>query len=140
MLQVHSLAWNADGTKLAFVAWSETGPRVMLLDLSSDTPVATTLCEMEDGESWEQLNWARTKDVLVFRSYPDSLICTYDMDTGVVTELFEGREPCWSPDDTQIVYLRPRAQRVKGGLYVYTFASGSQERILGGGRMPDWRR
>lgn len=70
------------------------------------------------------------------------MIGTYDMTTGVVTELFDGREPCWFPGDEQLVYVRG-AETDRKEIWVSPLATGAHERIVrrvGRHPAPDWKR
>ena len=131
---IHSLTFNADGTKLAFV--ERLPAEVFILDLATGELTKIHTIVLGGDDRWEDLDWSRTGDVLALDH--SGMISTYDLSTGVLTELFAGQHPSWSPDDSQLVC---EVEGFNNGLYVYTFATGGLQKIVRrDARWPDWVR
>ena len=112
----------------------------LVYDLASGT--ITTV----GGLPADRIDWARTKDMLVYNS--GSNIYTFDLTTETSNLIMQdGRWASWSPDDSQIVFSRLR-KSIRWELYKYTFSTDTTTTITSGGRskkalpgrLADWKR
>jgi hypothetical protein len=139
-------AWRSDGLALAF--WEDRNPaspghkKIQVVTRASRTaawsPPATVYLD-PNPSAGNSLDWARTKNVLVFTAgqYSGAAIELLDLDSlsaGVDT-VGIGLRPSWSPDDRYLVYYG-------GGVKKLELATG---RVLTltkqtGCCRPNWRR
>jgi Tol biopolymer transport system component len=118
--------WNSAGTKIAFLEHDGSDPKqVRVIELSTGT--VTTVATVATNF----LDWARTKDVLLYGS--SQKLYTLDIETGGSAYVTDGSHASWSPDDEQIVFTE------NGTIYRYDLSTGTKTSI-GKGRYPDWKR
>jgi Tol biopolymer transport system component len=132
-------AWSPDASQIAFVEGDDSGPgkynSIKILDL--ETNGITVVVSWDNWEFPRWLDWARTKDMLVFSLYgADRFESIYTLDLSdqspTPEKIVKGIAPSWSPDDTKIVFEGK-------GISTYEFATDTTETI-GGGVIPDWSR
>ena len=144
---VLSPAWSPESDRIAvFVNPPGSGDAfIAIVHLPLSTPVDTiALMDLDPQLDWVfDIDWARTGDFLALDALAVggsgrrvwTLELTTDClagNTCVVTEVVEGLEPSWSPDNSKLAFA-------KSGIRVVDVATGDVER-LAKGREPDWRR
>ena len=155
-------AWAPDGARIAFgTSGTFMLPRgISVLTLGTDASGALTVAGEESvmGETpfaaqlgW--LDWARTSDRIAFSRYDDAntqwdlwVVDLADPQNPVrltdTPDVYE-RMPSWSPDDTQIAFLRTGfgKESKRSGLYTMTATGGSLTSLSAkDGTQPSWRR
>jgi len=132
-------AWSPDAGKIAFVAPVFPGGAQEIRVLDIDTGAVTTHLSLPPTFI-PRLDWGRTTDVLVYeiKSYgkngrASSAIHTLDLSDDTTTEVCDGGDPCWSPDDSKVLYS-------DGSIHVRDLATGVTEKLARDGRWPDWLR
>jgi Tol biopolymer transport system component len=140
-------AWRSDGLALAF--WEDRSPsspdykKIQVVTRASRTApwsdTVTTVYLDPDAPAGSSLDWARTKNVLVFtdNQYAGAPIELLDLDSRSVKTVGIGLRPSWSPDDRYLVYYGRRGAVTK--LELATGALTALARESGCCR-PDWRR
>jgi len=132
-----SLAWNSDGTKIAF-SERNSDDITELVIIDRFTGVEEERFPPGNLEGFGSLDWARSGDPRIAFSTgsprQDSWVYTIDSTTGSVVPVVQGRSPAWSPDNSQLIFATFSAK-----LKRYTFATGEVENV-GAGYHPDWRR
>ena len=142
-MNLESLTWSSDGTRIAFEATEGPGtpsPRdhyIVILERATGT-VTNTLLKGEFRNIW--VEWARDLDTLLISTWEPYGIYTVDIDDPTpVMILEEGSVPCWSPDNSKFVYRTQ--ERRKPAFAVFDLTTGESERIVNGAAgAPDWRR
>jgi Tol biopolymer transport system component len=140
--------WSPDANRIAFQEGSRTGAsRIRILDVASGqvTTVLDDDWSQQVGAEPTHLDWARTQDALVFHAGDDVYIM--ELPSGSPTWVVgavspSGRDravtPCWSPDDTEILFVRDWSK-----LQTIHLTTGEVTDITGRrdvGKFPDWRR
>jgi Tol biopolymer transport system component len=142
-INLWSLTWSSDGTRIAFVATD--GPEdpdppreTYIAIIERETGTVTTLLKGEFQHVW--IEWARGLDILLvsIESPAPTRIYTVDINNPTLVEIVEGEYPCWSPDNTKFVYYTH--ERKKTITAVYDLETGEIDKILNEGSRPDWRR
>lgn len=130
-------AWSPDASRIAFIEQDESGPccsypssiKVVVVETGAATtvlPGVTTFPRFID--------WARTKDVLVYNAEGrrSDFIYTLNLNPlGTPTQIVAGGFATWSPDDSKLAYY---------GINVVDLTTGVVTSLGGGGGAPDWRR
>ena len=135
---VYFPCWSPDGDRIAFFEY-ETGLGTALKILHLESGQVTTVLSHDPAANFRFLQWGRTDDVLVYDNGTTGDIYTLDLDTGETETVVEGNKkraaqsPCWSPDDTKIVFSR-------SGIEVIELSTGDKEQLANSGRFPDWRK
>jgi Tol biopolymer transport system component len=144
---ISGLAWRGDGLKLAFYGNTlpggvnaPGGPQsIVVLDLSY---YSTTTVYGPTTDWFAHIDWARNSDILVMQTSFGIAILDITETNPTPQTLIEStaslRFPTWSPDDSQIAYLRPGKGR-SSEIVIYTLATEETE-ILAKGFAPDWCR
>ncbi len=129
--------WSPDTSQIAFVESDNSGKynSIQILDLGTNE--VTVVISWENWETPRWMDWARTKDVLVFSlNGAERFESIYTLDLSVQSptpeKIVKGYAPSWSPDDSKIVFGY-------GTIYTYEFATDTTERLTGG-LHPDWSR
>jgi Tol biopolymer transport system component len=136
--------WNPDASKLAFCEISDgvNAPRNLnVFDLG--TRVLTNVVPLGSNIAIEGVSWSRNGDRIAYgyssNIIPQEIYIVTPTSNATPVSLFAGVFPTWSPDDSRLTYLSPAIRSDKGGIYSYTFATGTRQR-LSDGTMPDWRK
>ncbi len=118
----NSPSWSPDGQQLAFVGRQDLNApsQVVVMDLEGSiwNPVS------EDLPVVQNVDWSPTSDEIVFVGYPDEhpRIYLVNADGSNQRELANGEKPVWSPDGTQIAFLRD-------GIRIVDVESGAVETV-----------
>lgn len=133
-------SWSPDGQHLAF----QEDDNIKILDIASGNVVTITAGRLPD--------WARTKNTLAYEleiaPQWNGFVHVIDLlpdgngnfqPAGSPQQLVIGRQPSWSPDDSELAYLEEPSMRT---IWVFTVSTGATRQITGGptDRGPDWRR
>ena len=143
---VLSLAWSPKSDRIAvFVNPPGSADAfIAIVNVASLGVETVPLTELNPQLDWVfDIDWARTGDCVGREAWAVggsgrrgwTLELTTDGlagNTCVVTEVVEGLEPSWSPDNSKLAFA-------KSGIRVVDVATGDVER-LAKGREPDWRR
>ena len=131
---VWSLAWNRDGTQIAF----SEGNAIRILTIGSGT--VTTALGPEWGQQFGtpmELDWARTQEVLAFcagaATTHNQAVYTLQLPSGTPIFRAEGYYSTWSPDDSAILFQRQSLRK-------FFLATGLITALGTSGEQPDWRR
>ncbi len=129
------LAWNSDGTMLAFFVVLENGDHdLIILDLLEGSQTRITAASAGVPADWAEPDWARQGDPRIAFCQGD-WVHTYNTVTGeVIQQAIEVGWPTWSPDNTKIA-----ARQYPGKIISYDLETGEMQR-LASGRYPDWSR
>jgi hypothetical protein len=129
------LAWNSDGTRLAFFLAVGRGVHdLIILDLVDGAAERISPEDIGAPPGWFHPSWARGGDPRILFCAGD-WIHAYDTKRGeLAAHLTEGRWPAWSPDNSEIA-LRKQL----GKLYSFNLKTGKL-RSLGDGSFPCWSR
>jgi len=106
------LTWSPDGKRIAFAAKSSTGDRLYVIDAAKGR-VLKKLSFPLDGIYFP--NWSPLGDRIAFCGLKDGHADLYvtSPDGGLLqrltSDLFDDREPCWSPDGRHLVFASDRA-------------------------------
>jgi Tol biopolymer transport system component len=137
---VGDMAWNADGTLLAFYERVDSSPYVSvvnILDRASKTIVDTYSTTDFSISSFKGISWARTQNVIAVVSGPEQ-IYLLDLDTGDFTLLTNGRYPTWSPDDSAMAFQKK--EKTQFNIKSIDMGSGQISKLTRDGWYPDWKR
>ena len=123
-----SPSWSPDGSKLAFVSFSDSGPVVQILELSTGNyEVIASFKGVNSAPSWSP-DGNRVAYSTSRHGSPDVYI--YDLRTGqhtrVTTHYGIDTEPSWSPDGNSLLFTSNRA----GKPQIYTTDINSGGRSL----------
>jgi Tol biopolymer transport system component len=134
-------AWSSDGTRFAVIGGELSAGYEGMSIIIVDRATGTITHELLTGQhAFKELSWARQGvDTLVFGDGNEDMIYTVDIETEMAEPVVPGFEPCWSPDNSKIVYKRYQS-RTKYPISTYEFSTGEITTIAGGGAQPDWRR
>jgi Tol biopolymer transport system component len=129
------LAWNSDGTKLAFFVVLENGDHdLVILDLLQGGLTRITAASVGVPPDWAEPDWARQGDARIAFCQGE-WVHTLNTDTGEVVEQVVGvGYPTWSPDNTKIT-----VRMGHGKIRSYDLFTGEWQR-LANGSFPDWSR
>ena len=131
-------AWSPDASRIAFIEQDESGPccsyprsiKVIVVQTGAVTTVLPGITTFP-----RFLDWARTKDALVFSAEVPRSESIYSLNLnplGTPTLIVTGGAfPTWSPDDRKVAY---------GGISIVDLTTGVVTSLGGGGTWPDWRR
>jgi Tol biopolymer transport system component len=149
---LHYLAWNRDGTELAYVEnnpGAEKYIRILTISSQSIRTVYGPTTVLLGG-----LDWARTQDKLaLLTAYQSQGFGLYTLDLTdesatpqFIISLGAMIKPSWSPDDTHIAYLRVTLPSgsykgpEKHDIMSIELSTKNTEMLVKESRMPDWRR
>jgi len=136
---IRSLTWNSDGTRIAFVEREmSTGDKYIKIIERSDGSAVTDL--VKGQYDLQAVDWARGVDTLAFSAEGPRMIYTIDIATGIPVSVVDGDTPCWSPDNTELVYLEFNRRGRPSGIYNIDLTSGETTELSTSGIMPEWRR
>ena len=127
------LAWNDDGTKLAFFLAIGSGVHdLIILDLVDGAMERIMPADAGAPPGWFHPSWARQGDPRILFCAGD-WIHAYDTRKGeIVPRLTEGCWPAWAPDNSRIAL-----RRQLGKIASFDMATGTV-RPLGDGKFPSW--
>jgi Tol biopolymer transport system component len=137
---VGDMAWNADGTLLAFYERVDSSPYVTVVNIlhrASQTIVDTYSTTDFSISSFKGISWARTQDVIAVVSGPEQ-IYLLDLNTGDFTLLTNGRYPTWSPDDSAMAFQKK--EKTQFNIKSIDMGSGQISKLARDGWYPDWKR
>ncbi len=136
-------AWSPDGSRIAFVEEDDSGPccsyprSIKVVDVQ--TRAVTVVLAPGSMSAPRFVDWARTKDVLVFEAEGRRTNFLYTLNLnplGAPIQLAGGSFPTWSPDDSKVAYQGINVVDVATG--IITSLSKGPGGV--GGTWPDWRR
>jgi Tol biopolymer transport system component len=135
-INLQSLTWSSDGTRIAFIGteMSTSEKFIRIIERATGTVTHTLLKGMYD---LFMIEWARGPDTLLIHASGPTMIYTMDIDHAIPTPIIEGKLPCWSPDNSEFVYMFTGR---KGGIGIYDLSTGETNKIAKNGEWPDWRR
>jgi hypothetical protein len=129
------LAWNSDGTKLAFFVVLGNGDHdLIILDILGDSLTRITAASVGVLPDWAEPDWARQGDPRIAFCQGE-WVHTFNTETGEIVErVVEVGYPTWSPDNTKIA-----VRMGHGKIRSYDLFNGEWQR-LANGSFPDWSR
>jgi len=124
-----SPSWSPDGSRLAFVAFTDKGSIVRVLELATGKP--TTVASFKGVNTAP--SWSPTGGKLAYSSSrngsPD--VYVYDFDTEQHQRISKhyaiDTEPAWSPDGRNLLFTSNRTGKPQ--IYSYDLSSGSVNRV-----------
>jgi Tol biopolymer transport system component len=144
---VNDPTWSNDGSRIAFVEDKPGEKMIKILDLS-DSSITTVYGPV--NVAILHLDWARTKDVLVFEMPPEKggLLALFTLDITeedptpqlIVSGNNDIRWPSWSPDDSMIAFeglVSTKGNHVS--ICTYDFSTDEVQPLAKGTR-PGWSR
>jgi len=121
--------WKSDGSKIAFVEMGENPPydcSIKVMD--SDGLNVTTVLPPDQLYYIQGLEWARTKDMLIFSSEDskgNDYIYTLDISVpgAVPQKVAQGKSPSFSPDDSSFIYAT-------SSIFSFDLATGKTKTLI----------
>jgi Tol biopolymer transport system component len=139
---VGDLAWNSDGSLLAFYERNNTSPYISVIHILDRNTLTITETLNDPGvllTSFRGISWARTTDTLAVVSSIWIYTVTWTPGgSGTFELLTEGAFPTWSPTDSDLAFQKK--EKTQFNIKSIDMSSGEIMKLTRDGWYPDWKR